>query len=362
HISIADGAGAVTPGALTGSGASWSLAVAVQGVGAVSVSISGLAGVAAGPQTVVVGRPPITWNATPNSATNTTAISFNFSEPVPGLAAGHISIADGAGAVTPGALTGSGASWSLAVTVQRAGAVSVSVGFANVETGSQTVTVGRPPITWNANADNAENTTAINFTFGESISGLAAGHISIAPAGMATPGVLTGGGASWSLAITDVTTGTVSVSINMAGIEATARPVHIGQSLFRSAAAGGGTTTGHTVVVRRDGTLWAWGHNGQGQLGDGTTTNQNSPVRIGTHSDWRSVAAGETHTVGIREGGTLWIWGPTPPGLALPVRQPVPPRCRYPAHGDTCRRAMTMFWQSGRTIRYGPGAATITAS
>ena len=37
----------------------------------------------------------------------------------------------------------------------------------------------------------------------------------------------------------------------------------------------------HTVMIRRDGTLWAWGSNDFGQLGNGTNTDSNTPVRIG---------------------------------------------------------------------------------
>jgi hypothetical protein len=55
----------------------------------------------------------------------------------------------------------------------------------------------------------------------------------------------------------------------------------------------------HTVFLKSDGSLWAWGYNGDGQLGDGTKIEKNSPVRIGTDTDWQTVAAGSAHTVAV---------------------------------------------------------------
>ena len=75
-------------------------------------------------------------------------------------------------------------------------------------------------------------------------------------------------------------------------------------ALFQQVSAGGN----HTVGIRPDGSLWAWGYNMHGQLGDGTTINKHTPTRIGTDT-WTSVFAGSAHTVGIRTDGSLWAWG-----------------------------------------------------
>lgn len=65
----------------------------------------------------------------------------------------------------------------------------------------------------------------------------------------------------------------------------------------------------YTTVVKSDGTLWAWGRNDRGQLGDGTTTDRLSPLQIGTANDWVGVAAGDNYSLGLRGDGTLWAWG-----------------------------------------------------
>jgi len=65
----------------------------------------------------------------------------------------------------------------------------------------------------------------------------------------------------------------------------------------------------HSLAIRSDGILWAWGYNAYGQLGDGTTIDRNSPVQIGTASNWTQIVGGYFHTLGLRSDGSLWAWG-----------------------------------------------------
>ncbi|CAN7629170.1 Ig-like domain-containing protein [Pseudoduganella sp. LjRoot289] len=69
------------------------------------------------------------------------------------------------------------------------------------------------------------------------------------------------------------------------------------------------TGLGHTVAIRTDGTLWAWGANGNGQVGNDSLLNQLAPVQIGTATGWTAIAAGELHTVGMMVDNSLWTWG-----------------------------------------------------
>jgi alpha-tubulin suppressor-like RCC1 family protein len=66
----------------------------------------------------------------------------------------------------------------------------------------------------------------------------------------------------------------------------------------------------HSVAVRANGTVWAWGYNSSGQLGNGTTTDRSSPVSVvGGFSDWISASTGQAHSVAVRANGTVWAWG-----------------------------------------------------
>lgn len=63
----------------------------------------------------------------------------------------------------------------------------------------------------------------------------------------------------------------------------------------------------HSLAIKEDGSLWAWGSNINGQLGDGTATNYRTPVKIMT--DVTMVSAGDFSSFAIKSDGTLWAWG-----------------------------------------------------
>ncbi len=66
----------------------------------------------------------------------------------------------------------------------------------------------------------------------------------------------------------------------------------------------------------RGGALWAWGSNQpNGQLGNGTIINSNVPIQIGTATNWLAIYPGNQYTLGIRTNGTLWVWGSNPGGV-----------------------------------------------
>lgn len=71
----------------------------------------------------------------------------------------------------------------------------------------------------------------------------------------------------------------------------------------RSVAAGGD----FTVALKTDGTLWAWGGNDYGQMGNGTVVSAAQPVQV--LDQVTAVSAGDYHVAAIRADGTLWTWG-----------------------------------------------------
>jgi len=65
----------------------------------------------------------------------------------------------------------------------------------------------------------------------------------------------------------------------------------------------------HYLALKADGTVWSWGDNSSGQLGDGTTTLRPAPVRVAGISNVVRVAAGENFSIAMQADGAVWSWG-----------------------------------------------------
>ena len=69
------------------------------------------------------------------------------------------------------------------------------------------------------------------------------------------------------------------------------------------------TSNGQTHAIKTDGTLWSWGKNNEGQLGQGNTTQYSSPKQVGTDTTWSHVQCCFRTTIATKTNGTLWSWG-----------------------------------------------------
>lgn len=65
----------------------------------------------------------------------------------------------------------------------------------------------------------------------------------------------------------------------------------------------------HSLALRADGTVWAWGANARGQLGDGTIAIRTAPVQASGLTDVVAIAAGSEHSMALKADGTVWVWG-----------------------------------------------------
>ena len=71
-----------------------------------------------------------------------------------------------------------------------------------------------------------------------------------------------------------------------------------------------GANNGHTVVAKPDGSAWAWGTNGNGEIGDNSTTRRDVPTQVsGLTSGVIAVCAGANHSLALKSDGTVWAWG-----------------------------------------------------
>ena len=222
------------------------------------------------------------WTVSVYPATGqTTALDIEFCCP-PDLEADDITITEGTGAVTTGTLTGTGDTRRLAVTTTRWGDVAVAIDGTD-----QTARVVGRAIT------------------AEEIGGEQGGSMIVGglmhTVAIRQDGTLWAWGNNASGPLGDGTRAQRTTPVRVGSESQQADPNWIWAYVS--------TTNIHSMGIRQDDTLWAWGANTNGRLGDGTTTQRDAPVQIQAGTTWAHVAAGSSHTVGIRTDGTLWAWG-----------------------------------------------------
>jgi alpha-tubulin suppressor-like RCC1 family protein len=65
----------------------------------------------------------------------------------------------------------------------------------------------------------------------------------------------------------------------------------------------------HSMVLKNDGTVWVWGDNSNGQLGDGSVVEKSIPIQLTSLSGVVYIGTGERHSFAVKSDGTLWTWG-----------------------------------------------------
>ncbi|MFX3646856.1 MAG: hypothetical protein ACE3K2_16415 [Paenibacillus sp.] len=97
-------------------------------------------------------------------------------------------------------------------------------------------------------------------------------------------------------------------------------PVHLGANFNKIKDVSAGTY--FTVALKSDGTVWSWGLNNEGQLGDGTRQTRSAPVQVvgqygkGFLDQVVAIESGDKHTLALRADGTVWSWGSNSSGQA----------------------------------------------
>ena len=109
--------------------------------------------------------------------------------------------------------------------------------------------------------------------------------------------------------VTGIKAGVVKIKATVSGFSATCE-VTVGSggnpNFTEPMISAGGS---HIIALKSDGTVWAWGHNYDGQLGDGTKTDKTTPVQVSGLTGIVSISAGYCHTIALKSDGTVWAWG-----------------------------------------------------
>lgn len=84
-------------------------------------------------------------------------------------------------------------------------------------------------------------------------------------------------------------------------------PVQIGSLATWTKAISAGSES--SFAIKSDGTLWSWGRNQYGQLGQNDQVNRSSPVQVGALTNWAYVNGNADSIMAVKTDGTLWTWG-----------------------------------------------------
>ncbi len=90
------------------------------------------------------------------------------------------------------------------------------------------------------------------------------------------------------------------------GAPCSATPIQVGGLSGGTALAAGHD---YSLAITSDGTVWGWGRNEAGQLGTGATTNADTPAQVAGLTGVKEVAAGQDHSLALKNDGTVWAWG-----------------------------------------------------
>lgn len=116
---------------------------------------------------------------------------------------------------------------------------------------------------------------------------------------------LTGGSTLWTFGL--ASTGSLGNNNTASNISSPVQTIASGSNWKCVSSDGIGS---HTLATKTDGTLWAWGEGASGKLGNNSTANQSSPVQTSTAgTNWKHIAAATFSSAALKTDGTLWVWG-----------------------------------------------------
>ena len=126
-------------------------------------------------------------------------------------------------------------------------------------------------------------------------------------------------------------------------------PIQVGSDTDWDKVSKGGES--HTGIIKTDGTLWMLGNNDLGSLGQNSNVSYSSPIQVGTETTWKFCSMSKRHSMGIKTDGTLWSWGRgNSGGLGLNSNT---------ERSSPCQIGTSTNWKTCASRTYG-GAATKT--